>query len=181
MGSGAGRFYGGQSGGGSGISMPRGVQMSVTVTGLKKLDARLAKLSAEVRTKVLRKAMLKATDIILHRAERLAPDDTGRLADAIRRRIKIGANEITGSVYVLRKGKRGAPHAHLVHKGTKTRVADHTWVRRSRGVTFVTVRGQSFGRMKANPFMTKAFEGKKMAVRAEFIKHVRVALDKVRR
>jgi len=157
---------------------------AVSVTGLKKLDAKLEKLSVEVRQKTIRKAMNASADIIFDRARRFAPDHSGRLVDSIAKRVKFKQGEnavIVGSVFTRKKGAKAAPHAHLVHYGTKTRVADHTWVRSYGGRTLVTVRGQSFGRMPANPFMVKAVKGKKMAVRSEFVKALRVAIDKVSR
>ena len=154
-------------------------KIAVSVTGLKKLDRRIADLSEDIRKKVIRQAMNKALDIVYNRARRLAPDRSGRLVGSITKTVKYTPTEAVGSVYSAQRGKRGAPHAWLVHEGSKHRVADHTWVRKSRGVTFVTVRGQSFGRMPAQPFMRKAMEGKKMAVRKAFLEAIKRRLLKV--
>jgi HK97 gp10 family phage protein len=158
--------------GGSSRAVPL-ASAGITITGLKKLDAKLMKLSEAVRVKAMRKAMREATKIVAYRAASLAPDHTGRLSDSIRRRVTFKYDEVMGSIYSLQRGSKAAPHAFLVHEGTGPRKATHTWVRKSRGMTFVTVRGQSFGRMPANPFMRKAFEGKKMAVRKTFIEAIR--------
>ncbi len=171
-----------RSGGGGWGKSP--TSSGVSVTGISEIDKRIKALAEDVRQKVVKRAMVSALKDLWEDARLKAPKHTGRLAKSISRRFKLSNNgeTATGSVYSYQgRGSRSAPHAWLVHEGSSVRVADHTWVRRVKGKTYVTVRGQSFGRILPDPFMRRAFLQNRHSIRGEFVKALRVAIDKVSR
>ena len=54
------------------------------VTGIKEVDAKLAKLPYTIQKKLIRKAMRKAAKPVVATARQLAPKDTGRLSRSIK-------------------------------------------------------------------------------------------------
>ncbi len=156
----------------------------VSVTGISEIDKRIEALAEDVRQKVVKRAMMSALKDLWKDAKSEAPERTGRLIKSISRRFKLSNNgeTATGSVYSYQgRGSRAAHHAWLVHEGSAIRVADHTWVRRVKGTTYVTVRGQSFGRILPNPFMRRAFRQNQHSIKGAFIKALREAVRKAGR
>lgn len=157
---------------------------SISVTGIASIDRRIAQLAEDVRQKVVKRAMMSALKDLWQDAKSEAPEHTGRLRRSISRGFKLSNNgeTATGSVYSYQgRGPRAAPHAWLVHEGSAVRFADHTWVRRVKGTTYVTVRGQSFGRILPDPFMRRAFQQNRHSIEGAFIKALREAVRKAER
>lgn len=114
----------------------------VKIDGLEQLFARLAGIKKSLRTRILRKAVDKASKPILARAKALVPRDTGLLRKSLGRRVKTyGKTGVAVAVIGPRVGFRkqraeqgkkklvkagsGAgrvmnpvKYAHLVEKGT---------------------------------------------------------------
>ncbi len=119
--------------------------MTVTVRGLKELEARLREIGSVAGTKAMRSAMFTATKPILDRAKANAPVRSGALRLALTRTFSVksisgGFLEGAGSrflvligpraknrtavslynlTYRLRRPRRGIFHGHFVEFGTK--------------------------------------------------------------
>jgi HK97 gp10 family phage protein len=120
--------------------------VTVTIRGLKELEARLREIGSVAGTKAMRSAMFTATKPILDRAKANAPVRSGALRLALTRTFSIksisgGFLEAAGSrfsvligprtknrtaislynlTYRLRKPRRGIFHGHFVEFGTSS-------------------------------------------------------------
>ena len=150
---------------GFGITQDSGGRFS----GLPKLLKQLDTFAADVQHKAMRNAMNAGMRQLKKDAVRFAPKHTGRLRAAIRvKREAFKSGVLRARMYVNYKGKKGAPHAHLVELGTKTRrVAKTYWLQGRRGYVLLE-EGTSLGRSKADPFMAKAFAKNKHGIMREF-------------
>ena len=93
--------------------------MPSTFKGFEEVEANLKKIGKEAAGPALRDAMKRAARDIKKDASSRAPVLTGRLRDSIASKlVKAAKGIVQVAVFVRRKGKKKAPHAHLLEFGT---------------------------------------------------------------
>ncbi len=101
-------------------------EITASLSGLESLDKVFHALEVDIKRKMLTAAMRKAQKPFKNGIKRnTAKGPTGKLRDAATTSVKV--NRATGFIHswtgYRRRGRRGAPHAHLVEWGTGPR----TW------------------------------------------------------
>jgi HK97 gp10 family phage protein len=135
-----------------------------------RIDGKIPALD-KVPAAIQRAAMPDIVAVVAAKARELAPRRTGELAGSI-------------DTVVQRAGERGivrakAPHAHLVHNGTKPHPVT------GKALPIPTAEGIIFRRMmthpgtKANPFLTNALEQVESDIERILGRRGQDALDKV--
>jgi len=129
------------------------------VEGHKELTAVLATMETKLQKKILRTATRDAAKAVARDAQRMVPQDTGKLASTIKARARrrsrrnrhsVGHSIIGGSAALI----KGLPYyAQFVEFGTVT--------------------------MDADPFLRPALYGNKAFVKATFLKALRSGLRKL--
>lgn len=138
--------------------MPKVVE--VEIKGLKELQETLEKMPDKMASRVLRFALTKAGEIMKATMVRLAPKDTGFLAEHFNIKGKVKRKGIEGSVFVGPQGKIDYPK-----NGTYRKLLNRKGKEYSSGrIPVVAVASfLEFGttKMVKRPFLTQAFDAAK--------------------
>lgn len=164
-----------------------------SLSGVESIDNAFKELDADIRKRMLSKAMRKAHKPFKDEIKRgTSKGPTGKLRAAAMTKVKV--NRQTGFIHSFtgyrRRGRRGAPHAHLVEWGTGTRI----WrgfavggrpVKAGSNIFRARRAEWSVGPMRAQEVQTKSFakhKDKPAVIFKEFVrKSVKRAMAKARR
>ena len=163
--------------------------ITATLSGLESLDNVFKSLDADVRRKMLSAAMRKAQKPFKDEIKRnTAKGPTGNLKRAATTSVKV--NRRSGFIHswtgYRKKGKRGAPHAHLVEWGTGGR----TWsgfavgnrpVQAGTNILRARRRSWSVGAMPAALVQTRSWKKHKHKPLDVFRSFMRVAIVRAAR
>ena len=160
-----------------------------TLSGLQSFDRALMALESEIKRKTIVKAMRRAQKPFKDGIKRnTAKGPTGSLRRAATTSVRVNKN--TGFIHswtgYRRRGKRGAPHAHLGEWGTGQRVWRGFAVGgrpvKAGSIIFRARRAQwSVGRMPAALVQTRLWDKHKGEPVGVFRKHIREAIIKIAR
>lgn len=155
------------------------MEVNIKVEGLQELEKQLRKLGAQASAKNLSGALMNASLPTFKRAKNAAPGSIkkaiGRVNHRSNRTLKLTrnatGNHAAGVSVIVRKKK--APHAHLVHNGTKERYTKGKGRKRP-------YKNAYRGSMKPNPFLMDAWksEGEEKAVN-RFKENLKKRIDKL--
>ena len=126
----------------------------MTLTGDKELERVLKRLPNNVQRNLAKRSMRKAVALFRKESRKLLPvTKRKQLKKAIKTRVSLKPDgTMTGRVYTMSKGKKGAPHAHMVEWGSENN--------------------------KATFFMTRTFEANKTRVIDLFSSQIRLEIAK---
>jgi HK97 gp10 family phage protein len=153
--------------------------MNMSITGFAELDAMLNDLTDQAKSRVLVGSMRRVLKPIKIAAERKTPVHSGRLRDSIH--ISKKFNKSTGFAQAIlgfrTRGKKGAPHAHLIEWGTaerQTPVTRYTLL----GGRKTTGEMRNVGKTKKQLMMTKALKqtGGSQKAKKEFQEELSLAI-----
>jgi len=133
--------------------------MSVNVASLRQVQEVLKTLPDDLSKKALRSAMMQASKIVKQEAQRLAPIDSNPKnpdRGMLRRSGRHSGERSRDRTEIKAKVTFGAPHAHLVEKGTKER-----WVKYKTRHPKVALKKQRYtGAAEPHPFLFTAAQNK---------------------
>jgi HK97 gp10 family phage protein len=137
------------------------MQVGTQIEGLRELRQQFSRLGERQQRTVLSAAIRDAGKLVVKRAKHLVRVRSRRLWRSLGVRTRTRRGDITASVGNV---KRGGSHAHLVEKGTTTRV------RRSGGST---------GHMPASPFLRPALDENRRRIEGIVAEGIRKHIDRV--
>ena len=126
----------------------------MTLTGDKELEKVLKRLPNNVQRNLAKRSMRKAVALFRKESRKLLPfTKRKQLKKAIKTRVSLKPDgTMTGRVYTVSGGKKGAPHAHMVEWGSENN--------------------------KPSFFMTRTFEANKTRVIDLFRSQIRLEIAK---
>lgn len=145
------------------------MQPSVRLEGEKEYAQAVRKLVRSVKPDKIEPVLFKAAQMVSRESRKGAPvGPTGNLKKAVRtKRLRRYFNSAAPAISAIDRKK--APHAHLVHDGTRgVRIG-------KRG--YPPYRGKKFGRMPGNDFHARAWASKRGAVMALIEQSVKTLVE----
>ena len=144
----------------------------VKILGMEKVNKALEQFEHEIRKKILKKAMAKASADIRKQVRGATPKGkTGNLRKSVTSGSRVLRNNVIwGGVFYSRKGKKKGFHANWIEYGTAER-----WVQNYRGHDGVEV---SVGKISGTTMATRVFRKTKGKQIKTFEQHVAAAIAK---
>jgi HK97 gp10 family phage protein len=132
------------------------VRLELGIEGDQEVMRRLKMLMSDDASRIIRRGLKAAAEVVRAAVQEEAPVDSGTLRDSII--VKMKTYDKTTHVAIIGANYAKAPHAHLVEFGTAPRV---------------TKKGKFSGAMPANAFQRRAFERTKGKVQQILADEVR--------